>query len=40
MASFFALEFRKTNFPGLDCLKYKHEEMANFGPKPLTKPFL
>ena len=39
MASFFPLEFHKTNFPGLDCLKKKHEKIANFGAKPWTNPF-
>ena len=39
MASFFALELHKTNFPGLDCLTWKHEKIANFGAKPWTNPF-
>ena len=30
---FFALEYRKTHFPGLYCLKKKVGKMAIFGPK-------
>ena len=36
---FFVLEYRKTLFPGLYCLKTKHGKMANFGPKPWVNPF-
>ena len=36
---FFVLEYRKTHFPGLYCLKTKHGKMANFGPKPWVNPF-
>ena len=35
---FFVLEYRKTHFPCLHCLK-KDRKMANFGPKPRTNPF-
>ena len=34
----FVLEYRKTKFPGLYCLK-KGGKMANFGPKPWVSPF-
>ena len=30
---FFVLEYHKTHFPGLYCLKKKGGKMANFGPK-------
>ena len=36
---FFVLEYRKTHFPSLYCLKTKHGKMANFGPKPWVNPF-
>ena len=36
---FFILEYRKTHFPGLFCLKKKHGKMANFGQKPWVNPF-
>ena len=36
---FFVLEYRKTLFPGLYCLKTKDGKMANFGPKPWVNPF-
>ena len=36
---FFALEYHKTHFPGVDCLKKRDEKMANFGPKPWTNQF-
>ena len=39
MASFFSLEYNKTHFPCLGCLKKKHEKIANFGPKPWTNHF-
>ena len=32
--AFFVLEYRKTHFPGLYCLKKKVPKMAIFGPKP------
>ena len=35
---YFVLEYRKTHFPGLYCLK-KNWKMANFGPKPWVSPF-
>ena len=31
-------EYRKTPFPGQDCLK-KKKLLGNFGPKPRTNPF-
>ena len=33
-AFFSVLEYRKTLFPGLYCLKAKHGKIANVGPKP------
>ena len=36
---FFVLEYRKTNFPGLFCLKEKVGKMAIFAPKPWVNPF-
>ena len=36
---FLVLEYRKTHFPGLYCLKKKVEKMAIFGPKPWVNPF-
>ena len=36
---FFLLQYRKTNFPGLYCLKKKLGKMAIFGPKPWVNPF-
>ena len=36
---FIVLEYRKTNFPGLYCLKKKVGKMAIFEPKPLVNPF-
>ena len=36
---FWVLEYRKTTFPGQDCLKKKHKKLGNFGPKPPTNPF-
>ena len=36
---FFTLEYHKTNFPSLDCLKKKHEKIGKFGAKPWTNPF-
>ena len=36
---FFAPEYHKTHFPGLDCLKKDEGKMVNFGPKPWTKSF-
>ena len=35
---FFVLEYRKTLFPGLYCLKTKDGKMANFGTKPWVNP--
>ena len=35
----FDVDYHKTHFPGLDCLKKKDAKMANFGPKPWTNPF-
>ena len=35
---FFALEYHKTHFSDLDCIK-KEGNVANFGPKPWTNPF-
>ena len=35
---FFLLEYRKTHFPGLYCLKEKNGKIANFGPKQWTNP--
>ena len=37
--TFFLLEYRKTHFPLLYCLKKKFGKMANFTPKPWTNPF-
>ena len=37
---FLVLEYHKTHFPGLYCLKKYGREMANFEPKPWTNPFL
>ena len=34
----FLLEYRKTHFPGLYCLKEKNGKIANFGPKQWTNP--
>ena len=36
---FFVLQYRKTHFPGLYCLKKKDGKMAIFWPKPWTNPF-
>ena len=36
---FFAGEYHKTHFPGLDCLKKEDKKMANIGPKPWTNLF-
>ena len=36
---FFALEYRKTHFLGLYCLKRKDGKMANFLTKPSVNPF-
>ena len=36
-SSFFALEYRKTHFPGLYCLKKNDGKMAIFGRKAWTK---
>ena len=36
---FFVLEYRKTHFPGLYCLKKKVGKMAIFGPKSWVNPF-
>ena len=36
---FFVLEYRKTHFPGLYCLKKNYRKMANFWPKPWVNPF-
>ena len=36
---FFVLEYRKSHFPGLYCLKKKVEKIAIFGPKPWLNPF-
>ena len=36
---FFVLEYRKTHFPGLYCLKTKDGKMANFGQKPWANSF-
>ena len=36
---FFVLEYRKTHFPGLYCLKEKVGKMAIFARKPWVKPF-
>ena len=36
---FFYLEYHKTHFPGLDFFKKKEGKIANYGPKPWTKPF-
>ena len=36
---FFVLEYRKTHFPGLYCLRKKDEKMAIFWPKPWVNPF-
>ena len=33
------LEYRKTNFPGLQCFKKKPRKMAIFGPKAWVNPF-
>ena len=35
----FALQQRKTHFPGLDWLTKKEGKMANFRPKPWANPF-
>ena len=35
---FLVLEYRKTYFPGLYCLKKKVRKMAIFGPKPWVNP--
>ena len=37
--SFFVLEYDKTHFSGLYCLKKKVGKMAIFGPKPWVNPF-
>ena len=34
----FVLEYRKTHFPGLYCLKKKLKKMAIIGPKPWVNP--
>ena len=36
---FFFLEFHKSRFPGLYCLKKKLAKVAIFGPKPWVNPF-
>ena len=36
---FFVLEYRKTHFRGLYCLKKKVGKMTNFGPKLWVNPF-
>ena len=36
---FFALQYRKGQFLGLNCLKNKVGKMAIFGPKPWVNPF-
>ena len=36
---FFILEYRKTHFPALYCLKTKGGKMANFKPEPWVNPF-
>ena len=36
---FLVLEYHKTHFPGLYCLKKKVGKMAIFGPKPWVNPF-
>ena len=36
---FFVIEYRKTLFPGLYCLKTKHGKMVNFEPKPWVNRF-
>ena len=36
---FSVLEYDKTHFSALYCVKKKREKMANFGPKPWTNPF-
>ena len=36
---FVLLEYHKTCFPGLFCLKQKGGKMANFETKPWTNPF-
>ena len=36
---FFVLEYCKTHFPALYCLKKKHGKMAIFWPKPWVNPF-
>ena len=36
---FVVLEYRKTHFPGLYCLKKKVEKKAIFEPKPWVNPF-
>ena len=36
---FFLLEYRKTHFPALYCLKTKDGKMANFKPEPWVNPF-
>ena len=36
---FFVLEYCKTHFPGLYCLKKRHEKMAIFWPKLWVNPF-
>ena len=35
---FFVLEYPKTHFPGLYCLKKEVQKMANFEPKPWVNP--
>ena len=37
--AFFLLEYRKTHFPGLYCLKKQDGKMAIFGPKPWVNAF-
>ena len=32
-------EYRKTPYPGKDCLKKKKKLLGNFGQKPRTNPF-
>ena len=36
---FFVVQYRKTHFPGLYCLKTKDGKMANFKQKPWVNPF-
>ena len=36
---FFVVQYRKTHFPGLYCLKKEVGELAIFGPKAWVNPF-